>query len=74
VLAGLLAAMAATLVLGVLPSLRGLWGLHLTLDAGFAVYAVLLRHGRRRAVERATKVRYLPAPAPPPPLRRSASS
>lgn len=74
VLAGLLVAMAATLVLGGLPSLRGLWGLHLTLDAVFAVYAGVLRHRRRQTVERAAKVRYLPAPATAPGLRRSASS
>jgi hypothetical protein len=72
--AGLLVAMAATLVLGVLPPLRGFWGLHLMLDTAFVAYAAVLRRRRRGLVEQAAKVRYLPEPAERPPLRRSASS
>jgi hypothetical protein len=74
-MAGLLTAMAGTLVLGILPPLRGLWGIHLALDAAFAVYVAVLRHRRGSALEASAKVRYLPPPEEAEPaLRRSATS
>ncbi len=59
----LLAAMASTLVLGVLPPLRGLWTVHLLLDALCAGYAVWLRRTHRAQLTRRDKVRYLPTAA-----------
>lgn len=60
VLVSLLAAMGATLVLGMLPALRVLWGLHLVLDALFIGYVVLLVRMRNVAAERDMKVRFMP--------------
>ena len=59
----LLVAMGSTLVLGVLPSLRGLWTVHLLLDAVCAGYAVWLRRTHRARLTRLDKVRYLPIAA-----------
>lgn len=64
VLVGLLAAMMATLLLGMVPALRPLLVLHLVLDACFVAYVVVLHRLKNLASERARKVRYLPAPAP----------
>ena len=75
VLFGLLGAMGGSLVLGFLPSLRVLWGLHLALDALFVGYVALLVRMRNVAAEREMKLRFIPsAPAPEPALllRRSA--
>ena len=58
----LLAAMGATLALGLLPPLRSLWTVHLLLDAVCAGYAVWLRRTHRAQVTRRDKVRYLPTP------------
>ena len=76
VLYGLLAAMGGSLVLGMLPSLRVLWGLHLVLDALFVGYVTLLVRMRNMAAEREMKLRFIPpgasAPEPALLLRRSA--
>lgn len=73
----LVTSMAGTLVLGMVPGLRVLWGLHLVLDALFVAYVALLVRMRNQAAEREMKVRFLPhaAPAPEPAfaLRRSAN-
>lgn len=72
---GLVISMVATLVLGLIPSLRVFWMLHLALDVLFVGYVALLVHLRNLAAERSAKVRYLPArPRPlaePALLRRS---
>jgi hypothetical protein len=76
VLYGLLAAMGGSLVLGMLPSLRVLWGLHLVLDALFVGYVALLMRIRNEAAERDMKLRFIPtAGRMPEPalLRRSAN-
>lgn len=77
VLFGLLGAMGGTLLLGLLPSLRVLWGLHLVLDLLFAGYVALLVRMRNEAAEREMKLRFIPgATATPEPallLRRSAN-
>jgi len=78
VLYGLLAAMGGTLVLGMLPSMRVLWGLHLVLDLLFAGYVAMLVRMRNMAAERELKLRFIPpAGATPEPallaLRRSAN-
>jgi hypothetical protein len=75
VLFGLLGAMGGSLVLGMLPSLRVLWGLHVVLDVLFVAYVTLLVRMRNVAAEREMKLRFLPStPAPEPALllRRSA--
>lgn len=75
ILFGLLGAMGGSLVLGLVPSLRVLWGLHVVLDALFVGYVVLLVRMRNIAAEREMKLRFIPsAPAPEPALllRRSA--
>jgi hypothetical protein len=73
----LVASMAGTLVLGMVPGLRVLLGLHLVLDALFVVYVALLVRMRNQAAEREMKVRFLPhtasAPEPAFALRRSAN-
>jgi hypothetical protein len=76
---GMLAAMATSLVLGFVPSLRILWVVHLLVDAMFVTYVALLVHMRNQAAERDMKVRFLPGRLPgraPEPatllLRRSA--
>lgn len=72
----LLVAIGGSLVLGAIPSLRLMWGVHLVLDVLFVGYVVLLIRMRNIAAERDLKVRYLPraVPAPEPALalRRSA--
>jgi hypothetical protein len=75
VLFGLLGAMGGSLLLGFLPSLRVLWGLHVVLDLLFVGYVALLVRMRNVAAEREMKLRFIPsAPAPEPALllRRSA--
>jgi hypothetical protein len=75
---GMLAAMATSLVLGFIPSLRILWVVHLLVDAMFVTYVALLVHMRNQAAEREMKVRFLPQhlgtrqPEPALLLRRSA--
>ena len=61
VLAALVWAMALTLAGGAVPALRFLWMGHLVVDVAFLAYVAGLRRLRRLAVERAAKVRYLPA-------------
>ncbi len=76
VLFGLLGAMGGSLVLGLLPSLRVLWGLHLVLDALFVGYVAMLMRIRNEAAERDMKLRFIPtAGGMPEPalLRRSAN-
>lgn len=63
VLFTLLAAMGATLVLGLLPPLRMLWALHVVLDLVFAAYVAMLIRARGVAAEREMKLRFLPAHA-----------
>jgi hypothetical protein len=76
VLFGLLGAMGGSLLLGFIPSLRVLWGLHLLLDALFAGYVALLVHMRNMAAEQEMRVRFIPGAATAPEsallLRRSA--
>jgi hypothetical protein len=67
---------AVTLLLAFM--LGGLvWGLHLACDLLLGAYVVLLAQAQQRAVERDSKVRYLPkrasAPEPAFALRRSGS-
>ena len=64
ILCGLLAAMAGSLVLGFLPGLRVMLGLHLALDVLFVAYVAMLVRLRNVAEERESKVRYLPATFP----------
>ena len=77
ILFGLLAAMGGSLLIGLLPGLRVMLGLHLVLDVLFAAYVVLLVQARKAAFEREMKVRYLPGhvgtPEPALLLRRSAN-
>jgi hypothetical protein len=75
ILFGLLAAMGGSLILGFVPGLRVMLGLHLVLDLLFAAYLVVLVQVRKAAQERDLKVRYLPGPAAEPALllRRSAN-
>lgn len=56
----LLIAMGGTLLLGMIPALRVMLGLHLVLDALFVAYLGLLARARTVTVERDMKVRYLP--------------
>jgi len=70
----LLAGMAGSLVLGFVPALRVMWGLHVALDAAFVAYVGLLMRMRNVAAERDMKVRFLPgstAELPPLLLRRT---
>jgi hypothetical protein len=73
----LVTSMAGTLVLGMVPGLRVLLGLHLVLDALFVAYVALLVRMRNQAAEREMKVRFLPqsahAPEPAFAMRRSAN-
>jgi hypothetical protein len=77
ILFGLLAAMGGSLLIGLLPGLRVMLGLHLLLDLLFVGYIALLVQARKAAEERSMKVRYLPAnvrtPEPALLLRRSAN-
>ena len=71
----LLSSMGGTLVLGLIPGMRALLGLHVVLDVLFVAYVALLLHMRNETAEREMKVRFLPqhGPAPEPllALRRS---
>ena len=77
VLFSLLGAMGVTLLLGAVPSLRVLWGLHVVLDALFIGYVTLLVRMRNIAAEREMKLRFLPGShqhvEPALALRRSAN-
>lgn len=75
---GLLAGMAGSLLLGLIPALRVMLGLHLVLDVLFVAYLGMLARVRTIAVEREMKVHYLPergmiGPEPALLLRRSGS-
>lgn len=76
VLFGLLGAMGGSLLLGFVPSLRVLWGLHVVLDLLCIGYVAMLVRIRNVNAEQEMKLRFIPAPsAPPEPallLRRSA--
>jgi hypothetical protein len=63
VLAGLVWAMVVTLAAGAIPTLRVVWAAHVVVDLALVAYVAQLRHLRRVGIERAAKVRYLPAPA-----------
>ena len=56
---GLLISMGATLVLGLIPSMRVFWALHVVLDVLFAAYVAVLVHLKGLAAERSAKVRFL---------------
>ena len=73
VLVGLLATAAATLVLGLVPSLRVMLMVHLVVDVLLVAYVALLIRQRTLAAEREMKVRFLPGPRVMEPalLRRS---
>jgi len=58
---GLAISMGATLVLGLVPSMRVFWALHLVLDVLFAAYVGVLVHLKNLASEQSAKVRFLPA-------------
>ena len=74
ILLGLLAAMGGSLVLGLIPGLRVMLGLHLVLDVLFVGYVALLVRARNLAAEREMKVRYLgSSPEAPFLLRRAAN-
>lgn len=66
VFCGLLAAVAGSFLLGLLPPLRVMWGLSAVLAVLLAGYVALLVQLRNAAAEREAKVRYLPqSPSPP---------
>ena len=74
ILFGLVAAAAGSLVLGMLPALRVLWGLHLVLDVLTIGYVFLLVRRRNLLAEREMKLRFLPSTGSPEPallLRRT---
>ncbi len=81
ILYALLAAVAGSLVLGLIPGLRVMLGLNIVLDLLCVAYVALLIRARNLAAEREMKVRYLPravpvpatVPAPALLLRRSAN-
>lgn len=73
----LVTSMAGTLVLGMVPGMRVLLGLHLVLDALFVVYVAMLVRMRNAAAEREMKVRFLPhtgAAEPAFAMRRSSAN
>lgn len=72
----LLAGIAVTFVLGLVPALRVLWKFNVALDVLFVVYVGLLMRMRAVAAEREMKVRFLPhtgAPEPALLFRQSAN-
>ena len=72
---GLVISMGATLVLGLIPSMRVVWALHVVLDILFVGYVALLVDLRNLATEQSAKVRYLPSrprPMMAPALQRRA--
>lgn len=56
----LLVAMAGTLVLGLIPAMRGLWAVHVLCDLAFVGYVALLVRMRNVAAEREMKVHVIP--------------
>ena len=73
---GLLVAMGGSLLLGAIPQLRVLWGVHVLIDVLFAGYVGALIYLRNLAAEREMKVRFLPTTSAPEPAflyRRSAN-
>lgn len=76
VFTGLLAAMAGTLLISLIPALHLFLLVHLLVDGLFVGYVAMLVHLRNRQVEQEMKVRFLPSPAAVEPallLRRSAN-
>lgn len=76
VFCGLLVAMGATLVLGLIPALRVVLVAHVVIDVVFVAYVAMLVRARNLAAERDLKVRFLPrasAAQPSLALRRSAN-
>lgn len=77
VFASLLAGMAITLLMGLVPALRPMLWVHLLLDVCFVAYVALLVNLRNQAAEREMKLRFLPgreqAVEPALLLRRSGS-
>jgi hypothetical protein len=63
VLAVLVFATVVTLAAGFVPPLRFVWAAHVVFELALVAYVAGLRRLRRLSVERATKVRYLPATA-----------
>lgn len=61
ILVGLLVAMGASLVLGLLPGLRVLLAVHVVIDLVFAGYVAALIYMRNLAAEREMKLRFLPS-------------
>ena len=68
VLTALVVAAVGTLVLGALPFLRFLWGMHLIVDVLLAAYVGLLIHQRNLAAERDINVHFLPNAVPLDPM------
>ena len=68
VLGALVAAAVGTLMLGAVPFLRFLWGLHLIVDVLLALYVGLLIHQRNLAAERDINVHFLPHAVPLDPM------
>lgn len=64
ILVGLLAAMGATFVLGLLPPLRILWTFNVLIDLVFAGYVYLLLQRRSLTLQTGRTVRYLPNQMP----------
>lgn len=76
VFTALLAAMAGTLLISLIPALHLFLLVHLAVDGLFVGYVGMLIHLRNRQVEQDMKVRFLPSPAAVEPallLRRSAN-
>jgi hypothetical protein len=61
ILAGLIVAVATTLVVGAFPGLRLAWAANGMADLALVAYLIGLRRLHRLALERKAKVRYLPA-------------
>jgi hypothetical protein len=68
VLAALVCGALGTLVLGAIPFLRALWGLHLIVDVLLVAYVGLLIHQRNLAAERDINVHFLPNAVPLDPM------
>ena len=64
VLFTLVAAMALTLLLGLLPPFRAVLWLHVACDLAFAAYVGMLIKMRNQAAEREMKLRFLPTAQP----------
>jgi len=69
VLLALIAGMVGSLLVALIPGLRVVWAVQITLDILFLAYLALLARMRRLAVERADKVRFIAARPPAGPTR-----